>query len=115
MPNLAIAFGPIVRRAEHLAVLSRTFAAFAPRGDVVGVHFAEFIGSALIRGIPKRTERTVGLALHSEGQSRNPNVGDAEQQCCAEHQPGTHQIGRKDEKRDGQHRHRQRNTQQWRS
>lgn len=52
-----------MRGAEHLAVLNRTFAAFAPRGDVVGVHFVELIDSALVRGVPKRAERTVGLAL----------------------------------------------------
>ena len=49
--------------AEHLAVHGRTFAAFAPRGNVVGVHFVELIDSALVRGVPNRAERTVGLAL----------------------------------------------------
>ena len=39
-PALSITFGPIVGSAEHLAVLGRAFAAFAPRGNVVGVHFA---------------------------------------------------------------------------
>src|SRR6266550_1658384 len=38
-PILSITFGPIVGSAEHLAVLGRTFAALAPCGNVVGVHF----------------------------------------------------------------------------
>ena len=63
MPRLAITFGLIVGFAEHLAVLGRTIAAFAPRGDVVGVHFVELIDSALVRVVPKRAERTVGNAL----------------------------------------------------
>ncbi len=61
--QLSITFGPIVGNAEHLAVLGRTFAAFAPRGNVVGVHFVELIDSALVRVVPNRAERTVGLAL----------------------------------------------------
>jgi len=73
--RLAITFGPIVRHAEHLAVLSRTCAAFAPRGDVVGIHFAELVDSALVRGIPKRAERAVGLALRLGGL-RLPGVCD---------------------------------------
>ena len=62
-PILSITFGPIVGNAEHLAVLGRTFAAFAPCGNVVGVHFVELIDSALVRVVPNRAERAVGLAL----------------------------------------------------
>ena len=39
--QLSIAFGAIVRNAEHLAVLSRGSAALAPCFDVVRVHFGE--------------------------------------------------------------------------
>ena len=59
----SITFGSIVGNAEHLAVLGRTFAALAPCGNVVGVHFLELISFALVRAVPNRAERTVGLAL----------------------------------------------------
>ena len=62
-PILSITFGPIVGNAEHLAVLGRTFAALAPCGNVVGVHFVELIDSALVRIVPNRAERTIGLAF----------------------------------------------------
>lgn len=60
---LSITFGPIVGNAEHLAVLGRAIAALAPCGNVVGVHFLKLIDFALIRGVPNRAERAVGLAL----------------------------------------------------
>src|SRR3984957_3632563 len=62
-PQLSITFGPIMGNAEHLAVLGRPFAALAPCGNVVGVHFVDFIDSALVRVAPNRAERTVGLAV----------------------------------------------------
>lgn len=49
--------------AEHLAVLGRTIAAFAPCCDVVGVHFLELIDPALVRVVADRTERAVGFLL----------------------------------------------------
>ena len=60
---LSITFGPIVGDAKHLAVLGRTFAALAPCCNVVGVHFVKFIDPALVRAVPNRAERAVGLAL----------------------------------------------------
>ena len=59
----SITFGPIVGNAEHLAVLGRASAALAPCGNVVGVHFVELIDPALVRVVPNRAERAVGLAL----------------------------------------------------
>ena len=62
-PGLSINLRAIVGNAEHLAILCRTFAALAPCGNVVGVHFLKQINSALVRAVPNRAERTVGLAL----------------------------------------------------
>lgn len=72
---LSITFGPVVGSAEHLAVPGCTFAAFAPCRDVVGVHFVELVDSALVRGVPDRAERAVGLAL-ALGCLRLLSVGD---------------------------------------
>ena len=60
---LFIAFGPVMGDAKHLAVLRRASAAFAPCGNVVGIHFVELIDSALVRVVPNRAERTVGLTV----------------------------------------------------
>jgi hypothetical protein len=61
--DLSITFGPIVGNAEHLAVVGRASAALAPCCNVVGVHFVEIIDPALVRVVPNRTERAVGLVL----------------------------------------------------
>ena len=59
-PILSIAFGPIVGDTEHLAVLGRAFAALAPRGNVVGVHFGELPYLALVGSMADCAERTIG-------------------------------------------------------
>ena len=51
-PISPVTFGAIVASAEHLAVLGRTIATLAPRGNVVGVHFVKLIYLALTRAVP---------------------------------------------------------------
>lgn len=58
-PKLSITFGPIVGNAEHLAVFGRAFAAFAPCGDVVRVHFGELPYLAFIGTMANCAERTI--------------------------------------------------------
>lgn len=58
-PILSITFGPIVGNAEHLAVVGRTFAAFAPRGNVIRVHFGELPHLAFIGTMANCAERTI--------------------------------------------------------
>src|SRR5262249_53175376 len=60
---LSITFGPIVGNAEHLAVVGRASAALAPCCNMVGVHLLEIIDPVLVRVVPNRTERAVGLVL----------------------------------------------------
>jgi hypothetical protein len=59
----SITFGPIVGKAEHLAVVGRASAALTPRCNVVRIHFVELIDPALVRVVANRTEWTVGLAF----------------------------------------------------
>ena len=48
-----------MRPAQHLAVANVGRAAFAPRGDVVGVHLALFPDPGFVRVMPQRTPRAV--------------------------------------------------------
>ena len=49
--------------AEHLAVLYGGLAAFAPGGDVVGVHFGEFLDAGAVGVVADGAEGAVGEAF----------------------------------------------------
>jgi len=49
----------VVRPAQHLAVANVGCAAFAPRGDVVGVHLALLPDSGFVRVMPQGAQRAV--------------------------------------------------------
>ena len=59
---LLIPFRPVVRLAEHLAVLDVGSAALAPRRHVVGVHFREFPHAGGVSVVTEGTELAVGCA-----------------------------------------------------
>ena len=59
---LLVAFRPVVRLAEHLAVLDVGSAALALRRHVVGVHFREFPHAGGVSVVAKGAERAVGCA-----------------------------------------------------
>ena len=59
---LLVAFRPVVRLAEHLAVLDVGSAALAPRRHVVGVHFREFPHAGGVSVVAEGAERAVGCA-----------------------------------------------------
>lgn len=48
-----------MRLAEHLAVLYRGLAAFAPGGHVVGIHFGQFPDAGLVDAALQHTMRAV--------------------------------------------------------
>ena len=56
---LLVAFGAVVRFAEHLAVAYIGSTALAPRGYVVGIHFGYFPNTVFIVIITHSTQRTV--------------------------------------------------------
>ena len=59
---LLIAFRPVVRLAEHLAVLDVGSAALALRRHVVGVHFREFPHTGGVSVVAEGAELAVGCA-----------------------------------------------------
>ena len=63
MLPLLIAFRPVVRLAEHLAVLDVGSATLALRRHVVGVHFREFPHTGGVSVVAEGAELAVGCAL----------------------------------------------------
>ena len=61
-PPLLIAFRPVVRLAEHLAVLDVGSAALDLRRHVVGVHFREFPHTGGVSLVAEGAELAVGCA-----------------------------------------------------
>src|SRR5687768_5959172 len=61
--RLSVAFSPIVGNAEHLAVLGRAVAAFAPCRNMVGVHFVEVVDSLFIGVVADGAKGAVRFAF----------------------------------------------------
>jgi hypothetical protein len=55
----AVAFGAVVRHAEHLAVVEGGRAAFGPRSHVVGLHFVGLVNPLLVGVVAVSAQRAV--------------------------------------------------------
>ena len=61
--RLSVPFYPVVRFAEHLAVVFAGRTSLAPCGHVVGVHLAHLVNPLLVQSLALGAQRTVGDSL----------------------------------------------------